>query len=118
MSVDFDANPSTPTGIVRPHQVGFVGTVGYPGLGRSLRLRSFGFLREPTEPLPEELVQDAYLQLIDPPAAALFHAHQTGLLEDTEMARCGGPTTREARGNFTCTHASATEIQNHQNLAA
>jgi len=75
-------------------------------------------LREPTEPLPEELVQDAYVQLIDPPAAALFHAHQTGLLEDTEMARCSGPTTREARGNFTCTHASATEIQNHQNLAA
>jgi hypothetical protein len=40
------------------------------------------------------------------------------LLKDTEMARCGRPATREARGNFTCTHASAPEVQNHQNLAA
>jgi hypothetical protein len=95
-----------------------VGSSAQLGLGGSLPFRSFGLLREPTEPLPEELVQDACVQLIHAAAAALLHSHQAGLLKDTEMARCGRPATREARGNFTCTHASAPEVQNHQNLAA
>jgi hypothetical protein len=86
--------------------------------GGSVPFRSFVLLREPTEPLPEKLVQDACVQLIHAAAAALFYSHQVGLLKDTEMVRCGRPPTREARGNFTCTHASAPEVQNHQNLAA
>jgi hypothetical protein len=69
--------------------------------GGSVPFRSFVLLREPTEPLPEKLVQDACVQLIPAAAAALFYSHQVDLLKDTEMARCRRPPTREARGNFT-----------------
>jgi len=58
------------------------------------------------------------MQAIDSRAPTFADPHQAGVFEHAEMARDSRPSARKSLCDLTCRHRSASEMENHQDLAS